>query len=203
MDGDGAFGESMRQRADAGEGLGRKNDSLAFAISVAKTAMEATGEDSAQDGILAAVAGADGGVAFIEEEGGALLGVMDAAAQVVGGEVGSERGIGTKQAQELQTESFAGLFHRRLHREIRSNLGNRKAMSMEDPKGNQGALVVGAVEVAGEEGDNVVQFELWARRRTWFACRGRGRWSGDGLCGQKIVPSSLFAFCSPSLLLIA
>ncbi len=74
MDGDRAFGESVRQRANAGEGFGRKNDSLAFAIGVAETAMEATGEDSAQDGILAAVAGAEGGVAFVEEEGGALLG---------------------------------------------------------------------------------------------------------------------------------
>jgi len=75
MDGDGAFGQSMRQRANAGEGFRRKNDALAFAIGVAETAMEATGEDSAQDGILAAVAGAEGGVVFVEEEGGALLGV--------------------------------------------------------------------------------------------------------------------------------
>src|SRR5437016_1542430 len=89
---------------------------------------------------------------------GALLGVMDAAAEAAGGEVGGKRGMGTKQAQELQTESFAGLFQGRLDREIGSDLGGRKAMSMENPKGDQGALVLGAVEVAGEEGDNVVQF---------------------------------------------
>ena len=158
MDGDRAFGESVRQRANAGEGLGRKNDALAFAIGVAETAMEATGEDSAQDRILAAVAGAEGGVAFVEEEGGALLGIMDAAAEAAGGEVGGKRGIGTKQAQELQTESFAGLLQGRLDGEIGSDLGGRKAMSMENPKGDQGALVLGAVEIAGEEGDNVVQF---------------------------------------------
>src|SRR2546421_9497042 len=113
MDGDRAFGESVRQRANTGEGFGRKNDALTFAIGVAETAMEATGEDSAQDRILAAVAGADGGMAFVEEEGGALLRVMDAAAQSTGGEVGGERGIGTKQAQESQTESFAGLLQGR------------------------------------------------------------------------------------------
>src|SRR5215470_2337963 len=173
MDGDGAFGESVRQRANAGEGLGRKNDALTFAIGVAETAMEATGEDGAQDGILAAVARADGGVAFVEQEGGALLGVMDAAAQVVGGEAGGERGIGTKQAQQLQTESFAGLLHGRLDGEIGSDLSGRKAMSMENPKGEQGALVLGAGEVAGEEGDDIVQFGLWFLD-----------WSGDGLCGH-------------------
>src|SRR5437763_12495388 len=108
MDGDRAFGQSVRQRANAGEGFRRKNGALALAIGVAETAMEATGEDSAQDGILAAVAGAEGGVAFVEEEGGALLGVMDAAAESTGSEVGSKRGIGTQQAQESQTESFAG-----------------------------------------------------------------------------------------------
>src|SRR5256714_10724384 len=151
MDGDRAFGQSVRQRANAGEGLGRKNDAFAFAIGVAETAMEATGEDRAQDGILAAVAGADGGVAFVEEEGGALLGVMDAAAQSTGGEVGGERGIGTKQTQELQTESFAGLLHDRLDGEIGSDLGGRKAMSMENPKGDQGSLVLGAVEVGTEK----------------------------------------------------
>ena len=184
MDGDGAFSQSVRQRANAGEGFGRKNDALAFAIGVSETAMEATGEDSAQDRILAAVARAEGGVAFVEEEGGALLRVMDAAAQSTGGEVGGKRGIGTQQAQELQTESFAGLLQGRLDGEIGSDLGGRKAMSMENPKGDQGALVLGAVEVAGEEGDNVVQFKLWPGRRMWFVCRWRGHGSGDGLGGQ-------------------
>src|SRR5207302_8318110 len=125
---------------------------------------------SAQDGILAAVAGAEGGMAFVEEEGGALLGVMDAAAEAAGGEVGGKRGIGTKQAQELQTESFAGLLQGRLDREIGSDLDGRKAMSMENPKGDQGALVLGAVEVAGEEGDKVVRLTLWPGRRSGFAC---------------------------------
>src|SRR5205823_3703352 len=140
MDGDRAFGESVRQRANAGEGLGRKNDPLAFTIGVAETAMEATGEDSAQDGILAAVAGAEGGVAFVEDGGGALLRVMDAAAEAAGGEGGGKRVIWTKQAQELQTESFAGLRQGRLDGEIGSDRGGRKAMSIENPKGDQGAL---------------------------------------------------------------
>src|SRR2546423_14833344 len=67
-------------------------------------------------------------------------------------------------------------------------------MSMENPKGDQGALVLGAVEVAGEEGDNVVQFELWPGRRIWFVCRWRGHRSGDGLRGQRWLLSvySLF-----------
>src|SRR5205823_10881065 len=141
------------------------------------------GEDSAQNGMLAAVEGAEGGMAFVEEEGGALLGAMDAAAQSTGGEVGGERGMGTKQAQELQTESFAGLLQSRLDGEIGSDLGGRKAMSMENPKGDQGALVLGAVEVAGEEGDDVVQLELWPGHRSGFVCRWRGHGSGDGLRG--------------------
>ena len=199
MDGEGAFGESVRQRANAGEGLGRKNDPLAFAISVAETAMEATGEDGAQNGILAAVARADGGVAFVEEEGGALLGIMDAAAQVVGGEIGGERGIGTEQAQQLQTKSFAGLLDGRLDGEIGSDLSGREAMSMENPKGDEGALVLGAVEVAGEEGDDVVELELWLGHRTWFLCRWCGDRSGNGLCGHGRFLSaylSIFAFYS-------
>src|SRR2546423_9188573 len=99
MDGDGAFGESVRQRANTGEGFGRKNGALAFAIGVSETAMEATGEDSAQDRILAAVAGAEGSVAFVEKEGGALLGIMDAAAEAAGGAGGGKRGSGTQHAQ--------------------------------------------------------------------------------------------------------
>src|SRR5947207_15543984 len=124
---------------------------------------------------------------------------MDAAAQSTGGEVGGERGMGTKQAQELQTESFSGLLQGRLDGEIGSDLGGRKAMSMENPKGDQGALVLGGVEVAGEEGDDVVQFKLWPGRRTWLVCRWRGHRSGDGLGGQGVAPFSIFTFYSSKL----
>jgi hypothetical protein len=37
-----------------------------------------------------------------------------------------------------------------LNGEIGSDLGGRKAMSMENPEGNQGALVLGAVEGSGK-----------------------------------------------------
>jgi hypothetical protein len=50
---------------------------------------------------------------------------------------------------------------------------------MENPEGEQGALVLGAVEIAGKEVDHVVQLHLGLRHLIGFL-----GWSGDSLCGH-------------------
>src|SRR5215813_2808741 len=124
MDGDRALGQIFRQRADAGEGLGGEEDAFTLAVGMAKPTLKAAGEDGAQDGVLGATARAEGGVALVEQEGGALLGVVDAAAEVVGGEAGGEGGIGTEKAEQLQAAGLAGLDLVGVDGEVRSEVGD-------------------------------------------------------------------------------
>src|SRR5215472_8039179 len=109
-------------------------------------------EDTAE-----APAGAEGGLAFVEQEGGAVLGVVDAAAQVVGGEAGGKGGMGAEEAEELQAAGLAGLDFGGVEGEVGSEVEGGEAVGMEDPEGEEVALVVGAVEIASEEGADIVQ----------------------------------------------
>ena len=155
--GDGALGQVFRQEADAGEGLGREEGAFTLAVSVAEAALEAAFEDGAEDGILAATAGADGGMTLVEEEGGTLLGVVDAAAEVVGGDAGGEGGIGTEEAEQLQAAGLAGLFFGGVDGEVGSEVEGGEAVGVEDPEGEEVALVVGAMEVGAYEADDFIQ----------------------------------------------
>ena len=157
MDGDRALGQIFGQRADAGEGLGGEEDAFTLAVGVAETALEAAGEDGAQDRVLGATARAEGGVALVEQEGGALLRVVDAAAEVVSGEAGGESGIGTEEAEQLQAAGLAGLDFVGVDGEVRSDVQGREAVGMEDPEGEQVALVVRAVEIASEEFQDIIE----------------------------------------------
>ena len=160
VDGDGALSEVFREKADAGEGFGGKEVAFTFAVGVAKTALEAAFEDGAEHGILAAAAGADGRVALVEEEGGALLGVVDAAAQVVGGDTGGECGIGTEEAEELQTAGLAGLSLGGVDGEVGSVVEGGEAVGVEGPEGEEVALVIGAVQVADQEFSDIIKRKL-------------------------------------------
>ncbi|HEY6968852.1 MAG TPA: hypothetical protein VJA94_06600 [Candidatus Angelobacter sp.] len=88
-DGDGAVGESFRQRTERGEGLGREDGAFEGTIGVADAGLESADEDGAQLGIARAGAGADGAWGFVEEEGRKLIGVrVNAMDEGGGGDAG-------------------------------------------------------------------------------------------------------------------
>src|SRR5215471_14175813 len=68
-DGDGAIGESFRELSHSGKGLGGEGVALVRCVSVADTGITA-GKDGAERRGFASGAGADGGLAFIEEDSG-------------------------------------------------------------------------------------------------------------------------------------
>ena len=68
-------------------------------------ALESGGEDGTQPRAFAAIAGTEGGLAFVEEDGGD--GTIDAAAEGVGCKAGRQGRMVTEQAEKAQTQTLA------------------------------------------------------------------------------------------------
>ena len=68
-----------------------------------------------------------------------------------------EFGMGGEEAEEAEAEGLAGEFAGRLDGEVGSGAGGGEGVGVEDPEGEDGALLGGAVEVASEEGADVVE----------------------------------------------
>jgi len=100
-----------------------------------------------------------------------------------GGLAAGEGGMGAEQAEEAETEGFAGELASGLDGEVGSGTGVGEAVGVENPESEDGALMVRAVEVASEEGADVVEqsgrFGGFGRlgfgSGWWF-----GFWSGAG-----------------------
>ena len=95
---------------------------------------------------------------MVEEEGGKLVGVgVNALDQGGGGVAAGEGGMGGEETEETEAEGFAGEFASGLDGEVGSGAGTGEGVGVEDPESEDGALLGGAVEVASEEGADVVQ----------------------------------------------
>src|SRR5215471_8792762 len=166
-DGDGAVRQHFRQGSDSGEGLGTEETTFTLAASVARTAGEAADQQSAESWVFGARAGADGGLEFVEQQRGD--GRIDSAGEGGGGESGAEGRLSTQPAEQLQAESLARLLVIGADGEIGSDLSRRKTVGMENPESEDGALVLGAVEITADELDDVLEqlraVDRWARVR--------------------------------------
>src|SRR5262249_36315980 len=96
-------------------------------------------------------------------------GRIDSASEGGGGESGAESRFGAQPAEQLQAESLARLLVIGADGEIRSDLSRRKTVSVKDPQGEDGALVLGAVQIASDELDDLLEqlsaVDRWARVR--------------------------------------
>ena len=68
--------------------------------------------------------------------------------------------MGGEQAEEAEAESFAGELARGLNGEVGSGAGGGEAVGMKDPERQDGALVPAALEIASEEGGDIVEHFL-------------------------------------------
>src|SRR5262249_27112827 len=105
--GDGALGNILGKLAHAGKGFGGKEIALTSTGGVADTTLEAAREDSAEEWTLAAGAGADGGLKFVQQDGRDDL--VGALAQAGGSVAGGERRLGGNHAKQLQAKALSGL----------------------------------------------------------------------------------------------
>ena len=113
---------------------------------------------------------------MVKEEGGKLAGTgVNALDQGGGGVAAGEGGMGGKEAEEAEAEGFAGEFAGGLDGEVGSEAGGSKTVGVKDPESEDGALVLAALEVASQEGADIV--EHFGRFR-WFS--GLGNWFGSG-----------------------
>ena len=116
--------------------------------------MEAAGQEGLQGRLTAAVAGAEGQVAVVEEQSFARTG---AAADDAPADIGGEDSGIAEQLEELQAEGFAGLLVDGLDGEEGGDLDGIETVGVEDPEGEEVALVLGAVEVASDEAGEIVE----------------------------------------------
>ena len=114
----------------------------------------------------------DAGLTFVEQDGGGST--LHQAAKAGGGNAGRESGKITEQLEELQAERLAGLLLCGLDREIRGDLGSMVAVGVEHPESQNGALMLGAIQVASNESGDIVE-EL-------ITVHGL-RWCGSGFAG--------------------
>jgi hypothetical protein len=99
-------------------------------------------------------AGADGGLAFVEQEGG---GVIKALGEGGESEAGGKGGTITQEAEQLQAERLAGLLVGGLYGEIRSDAGRRPTVGVDAPESHEVALVLGALQIAADEVGDLVE----------------------------------------------
>src|SRR5215469_1892220 len=173
-DGDRSISEHFRQSSDSGESFGTEESAFALTAGVAGAALEAADEQSAESWVFGSRAGANSGLKFVEQQSGD--GGIDSAGEGGGGESGAEGGLGTQPAKQLQAESLAGLLVIGTDGEIGSDLSRRKTVSVEDPESEDGALVLGAVEITSDELDDLLEqlsaVDTGGRRawaRFWFS----------------------------------
>jgi hypothetical protein len=173
-DGNGAVRERLRQFSGNGKGFGREDDAFGGAVGIANAKLKAAGEDGMQLGTLWTTARAEGGGRFVEQKGGRIAGLgVDAIHKRSGGVATGEGGVGAEEAEQAQAKRFAGEFAGGLDCEVRSSSGGREAVSMENPEGEDNALLLAALEITGEEGGNLVKqfgrllglggFGFWSR----------------------------------------
>jgi hypothetical protein len=151
-DGDRAVEKVLGEGTGASEGLGAEGVALLEDVVIADAEMEAARKQSAQNGGLGAGESADGGLAFVEEEGGDGLILHGEGEMGSAKAAGSEGGIFAEKVKQLQAESLAGLLAQGLDGEEGSDLGGVEAVGVKDPESEDGALAFGALEIAGEEG---------------------------------------------------
>ena len=155
-DGDAVMGEIIGELAGEGEGFGAEDVAVLGNVKVAVAQMRGVGEQGAESRIPGAGTGAEDGLGVVEENGGGRA-EAHAGDEGRGGEGGGEGGILAEQAEKLQAESFAGLGLGGEAGEVGSELGGGRAPGVEDPEGEKVALVLGAVEIAADEGGEVVE----------------------------------------------
>src|SRR5205807_8998372 len=130
-DGDGAVGKLFGKLSSASKGFGTEGIALVGAVGVAGAAFVTGGQDGAESGVLAARAGAEGGLAFIEQEGGDI--VVETLSQRGGGEANGQGRAIRQEAEQLQTQRLAGLLPGRLDGKIGRDAYCLKAMGVEAP----------------------------------------------------------------------
>jgi len=144
-DGNGALGQGSGQGAGTGKGF-RAVDVLVFpgmadAANGVLAVAGATGAEKADDGL--GLSGTKGGLPVIEQQGRAALG--DAFHEAGGGQAAARHpGIAGEIAEHLQADGLAGLLFRGVDVEVGSAGKSLKAVGMDDPESQDGALMLGA-----------------------------------------------------------
>lgn len=149
-DGDGVLGEVLGELAGDGEGFGAEDGAVLGSLEGAVAEMRAVGEEGAEGGVFGAEAGAEDGLGVVEEDGGRGI---EAHAVDEGGsaEGGGERGVVAEQGEDFEAEGLAGLRFRGEDGEIGSDRSGGEGPGVESPESEEVAVVVRAMEIAGDE----------------------------------------------------
>jgi hypothetical protein len=117
--------------AGSGKGFRAKDSEAAVAVLVGDAVLEAAIEHGEQRGAFRAAGGAEGGFAFVEQQGGRLA--INVPGEHGRGKAAGEPGFVTQEAEQFQADGLAGLLLGGVDIEAGRGEEGGETMGMDDP----------------------------------------------------------------------